>query len=251
MPTDGITLHEMADLTRARSRFYGFLGGVYNRLPDVQLVQSLFSQELAGFLAALGNAEGLARDMYEGVRLVGEYIHSVEKTPPDELRTELAVERTRLFRGIKPGYGPPPPYESVYAGIDNQPHMQSNMAVRQLYAEAGVGLPEDLHDQPDFIGFELDFMRHLADRESQALTDGDQDAALQVLAKEHAFLQDHILRWIPHFCDIAIEQARSDFYKGIAYLTKGFVIDDAEHVRALREPSSDPGPTPDPSVSVV
>jgi putative dimethyl sulfoxide reductase chaperone len=92
-----------------------------------------------------------------------------------------------------------------------------------MYAEAGVGLPEEVRDQPDFIGFELDFMRHLSEKESQAWAEPNQAKAKEVLEKELQFLKEHILRWIPHFCDLMLKDAQLDFYRGIARLTKGFV----------------------------
>jgi TorA maturation chaperone TorD len=153
----------------------------------------------------------------------------------DELRTGLAVERTRLLRGVKPGYGPPPPYESVYVGSDQGPLMQASVAVRQAYAEAGVGLPEEVKDQPDFIGLELDFMRHLTEKEAQAWAAADPEEALKVLEKERAFLEEHITRWIPRFCDVMHQEARLDFYRGIARMTKGFVLDEAQKVAELVE----------------
>ncbi len=232
MPTDAITRQEMAGLAQARSRVYSFLGGIFSRLPDERFVQSLYNSDLANLMTSLTQTEGLPEDMYEGVRLIEAFIRSVEKRQAEEVKTELAVERTRLLRGIKPGYSPPPPYESVYVGLDNQPNMQSSVAVRQAYAEAGVGLPEDLHDQPDFIGFELDFMRHLAEQESQAW-DGGEEKALPLLDKEHAFLEQHILRWVPRFCDVMVEQAQLDFYRGVGRLTKGFVMDDFQNVGFL------------------
>ncbi len=83
--------------------------------------------------------------------MIEQYIQAATHKPVEELRNELAVDRTRLLRGIKPGYGPPPPYESVYAGTEQQPQMQASMSVQQAYAEAGVGLPKEVRDQPDFI----------------------------------------------------------------------------------------------------
>ena len=223
MPVDTITPKEMGDLAQARSQVYGFLGAIFNRLPDDQFAASLSSPELAAFLSSLGEGEDQSEDMQEGLRLMKAFIGASKGKSANDLKTDLAVERTRLLRGIKPGYGPPPPYESVYAGSEQQPLVEAITSVRQMYAEAGVGLPEEVHDQPDFIGFELDFMRHLIEKESQAWVESNQSEAKEVLEKELQFLKEHILRWIPHFCDLMLKDAQLDFYRGIARLTKGFV----------------------------
>ncbi len=234
-PSDPVSTDEWAGLAASRSRVYGFLGAVYNRLPDEGFAESLSGSDLAGFLSSLAGTEDLPEGMREGLGLIEEFVRDSEAKPVDELQTELAVERTRLLRGVKPGYGPPPPYESVYVGSDRQPLMQASVAVRQAYAEAGVELPEDVRDQPDFIGFELDFMRHLTEKEAQAWADGDREEALKVLEKERTFLEDHVARWIPRFCEVMDQEARLDFYRGIARTTKGFVLDEAKKVAELVE----------------
>jgi len=134
------------------------------------------------------------------------------------------------LRGVKPGYGPPPAYESVYAGSAEKPVMQAAVSVRQAYAEAGVGLPEEVRDQPDFIGFELDFMRHLTAQEAEAWTKDNREETLGLLKAERAFLDGHLARWVPRFCDVMEKEARLGFYQGIARMTKGFVLDEAENV---------------------
>jgi putative dimethyl sulfoxide reductase chaperone len=223
MSAEMIAPEEMAELAQARSRVYGFLGGVFNRLPDDQFAASLSSPELATFLSILGEGEDASEDMQEGLRLMKAFTGASNGKPVEELKTDLAVERTRLLRGIKPGYGPPPPYESVYVEPKQPRLTQAMLSVRDAYAEAGVGLPEDVQDQPDFIGIELDFMRHLTEKESHAWDKSDQSEAKEVLEKEQRFLETHILQWIPRYCDAMLRDAQFDFYRGIARLTKGFV----------------------------
>ncbi len=244
--SDSISAQEWASMAISRSRMYGFLAAVYNRRPDDQFVQGLSSPELVDLLATLGRIEDVPEDTRDGAHLIEQYIQAATNKSVEELRTELAVDRTRLLRGIQPGYGPPPPYESVYVGIEPQPQMQTSVAVTRAYAEAQVILPEEVRDQPDFIGFELDFMRHLCLKESEAWRGDDPDQALKYLEKELGFLNEHITRWIPRFCDVMGKKARLDFYRGIARLTKGFVLDDAqkaaeylENVTALAWTDSD------------
>lgn len=224
---------ELSALATARSRVYGFLGAVYNRMPDDQFAASLSSPEAATFLASLGQAEDDSEDMRDGLHLMEAYIRTSKDRPAEELKTELAVERTKLLRGIKPGYGPPPPYEGVYAPTAQEALGQTMMGVRNTYAEAGVVLPEEIHDQPDFIGFELDFMRHLTEKEAEAWIGNNYEEVLKTTEKEQAFLDEHILRWIPRFCDLMFQEAQLDFYRGVAKLTKGFVQGEARTAAEL------------------
>lgn len=232
---EAVTTGEWSALAETRSRIYGFLAAVYNRLPDEQFAASLTGSDLAGFVAALARDEDLPQGMRLGLGLIEEYIEESRGKEVEEVLTELAVDRTRLLRGVKPGYGPPPPYESVYLGPEDAPVPRASVAVRQIYAEAGVGLPEEVKDQPDFIGFELDFMRHLTANEAHAWAKGDGQRAIAALQQEEAFLQAHISQWIPRFCGVMAKEARLGFYQGIAEMTKGFVQDEAEKVAKYLE----------------
>ncbi len=223
---------EMSALATARSRVYGFLGAVFNRMPDDQFAASLSSPELASFLSSLGAEEDVPPDVWEGSRLIKDFIEACKGKPVEELKTSLAVDRTKLVRGIKPGYGPPPPYEGVYAETPAETLGLAMIAIRNLYAESGVVLPTDLHDQPDFIGFELDFMRHLTEQEAQCWQ-GDLKEVVKVAEKEQAFLEQHLLTWVPRYCDLMFQEAGLDFYRGIARLTKGFVQGEAQTAAEL------------------
>ncbi len=217
---------DFAALARSRSQVYGFLATAYNCLPDDQFVRSLSDPELAAFVASSAEAEDLDEESREGWRLIDSFSRASRDRSEEEIKTELAVERTRLLRGIKRGYGPPPPYEGVYAETAQEALGLAMVNVRNFYAESGVVLPEEAHDQPDFIGFELDFMRFLTAKEAGAWTECDLREALAVAEKEQAFLEKHINTWVPRFCDLMFKEAQWDFYKGIALLTKGFVQGD-------------------------
>lgn len=229
------SVEELAALAGYRSRIYGFLGAVFNRLPDDHFAASLQGEDQAGFFASLAEIEDLPSGMREGLRFINSYSRAAAGRPLEEVRTELAVERTRLVRGIKRGYGPPPPYESVYLSPDEQPEMRATVAVLRAYAGGGAAVPETGRDQPDFIGFELDFMRHLADKEAQAWQSGDSETALGMLHQELAFLRQHINAWVPLYCNRMADDAQLDFYRGIALMTAAHVLDDAQKVAELSE----------------
>lgn len=236
--SDLVSSEELTALATARSRIYGFLGAVFNRLPNEQFVGGLSSPEMAAFLASIGELEDQNEGIREGLRLLEAYITHTKDRPVEEVKTELGVERTRLVRGIKPDYGPPPPYEWVHAPRTGDAPGLTTAIVRNAYAESHAALPEIVREEPDFIGIELDFMRYLTEKEGAAWESDQPDGALQVIGKERAFLDEHILVWIPKFCDVMLEQARIDFFRGIALLTKGFALGEASRVKELSEASA-------------
>jgi TorA maturation chaperone TorD len=218
---------QRATLASCRSRVYGILAAAYNRPPDRSLADRLARLDTSG--------RDCPAELREGIDLIEAFSRACRARPAREVATELAVEGTRLFRGVKPGYGPPPPYECVYAGPEGQPQMQATAAVARSYAEAGVGLPEGLGERPDYIGLELDFMRLLTEKEARAWAEGKPDEAARIAEQERSFLEEHLARWVPRFCGLMGEASRLDYYRGIARMTGRFVEDEARCARAPRE----------------
>ncbi|BAS26152.1 TorD/DmsD family molecular chaperone [Limnochorda pilosa] len=111
--------------------------------------------------------------------------------------------------------------------------MQATVAVIRAYADAGLALSEETHDQPDFIGIELEFMRCLTKQEAEAWAQGDSAQAQESLQREQSFLRDHLARWVNGFCRRMEDEAELDFYRGVALLTRFLVKSDLEYVASL------------------
>lgn len=91
------------------------------------------------------------------------------------------------------------------------------------------GLQSDrLYQEPDdHIGLELEFVAHLAKQALRALEQNDQakfDAAIDAQKK---FITEHLGRWALGWCAQVQAQAKTDFYRGIAMLTRGAVTEAA------------------------
>jgi TorA maturation chaperone TorD len=129
----------------------------------------------------------------------------------EQVEQELAVDWTRLFRGLRPGYGPPPPYEGVYLGGDG---LQAIQAVARFYHSHGLGPADGAGNRPDYIGLELDFLRHACEQQAGALEKGETGEAEKWQEVEESFLEEHTGKWIGAYCERAIAEARTDFYRG-------------------------------------
>lgn len=222
---------EMAVLAALRGRVYAFLSGLYMQLPDTGLVQRLQNGSLEPLWAALATEEH--DDLAAGLALMSQYGGEVRGKPADEALTGLAVDHTRLLRGISQTYGPPPPYESVYRGDDGERRMQVEADVRCAYSQAGVELTQGLGEPADSLGVELGFMHHLCTQEAEAWRVEDVDAAAEWIERQQDFLADHVAVWAPDFCDVMAAHAATNFYRGLARLTKGFLLTDAERTAAM------------------
>jgi putative dimethyl sulfoxide reductase chaperone len=229
MVQDAVTSQEMADLAEQRSAVYAFLSSIFMVLPDQSFVCRLTDGRMGTLLEAL-SADDVSPDIETGIHLIRGYLASLQTVAADQVETDLAVERARLLRGIKPGYGPPPPYESVYRGTADSGAGQTLLQVKRAFADAGVSVPESVHEPADYIGLELELMRHLANQEAQAWRAGDEAKAGMWLDKQKAFLADHLASWVPQFADLMAEHAALGFYQGVARIMKGFVISDHTHL---------------------
>lgn len=209
----------LADMAAKRSQIYEFLVMFYLRRPTRVFLEKLSraASSLSGIDPAIADALNMIVDDLERANSL------------DELELELGVEFTRLFRGIKEGYSPPPPYESVYRG-EGRLYGEYTLQVIREYQRNGYMPGEEHLDPPDYISVELDYMSYLAGREASAWRSRDKDKALNIIDSEIHFLRDHMLAWIPRFCDVVLKESKTKFYKGVAILTRRWLEIDDEYL---------------------
>lgn len=118
---------------------------------------------------------------------------------PDDLR----LAYTRLFLG--PGRPVAHPYESVY--IDGHLVGESTQQVVTCYTEAGLQVCYTDPELPDHISLELAFMAHLVMQEET-----DSEDALTWRERQHRFLDQHLSRWLPSFCERIERSDAHPFY---------------------------------------
>ncbi|MCW3134764.1 MAG: molecular chaperone TorD family protein [Methanophagales archaeon] len=137
----------------------------------------------------------------------------------DELYEDLVDEYTRLFVG--PYRLSVQPYESWW--VDGKLMGESLLKVKRDYRKADIVKARDYAEPEDHIAFELKFMHYLCVEElSNFSLENKRFVECLILQKE--FLKGHLLRWVPDFCDALYDCELTDFYKGIARLTKGFLL---------------------------
>jgi TorA maturation chaperone TorD len=208
----------MAD-AEARAGMYSFLANLFNQRPDLELVERLCELGPDGF-DTVTDEEDVSPEIERGLQEMASYISATEEMQIGEVEQDLAVDWTRLFRGVSPGYGPPPPYEGVYSEGASNPS-EVLQAIMRTYHEYSVDVDEEAGNRPDYIGIELDFLRHLCQSEAEAWAQGQERAALDHRAAQRKFLVNHLGRWAEKFCQHAVEEAKTDFYRGFIRLTQG------------------------------
>ncbi len=218
---------------KTRSQCYAFLSYVHIPLPGSDFMPRITDNSIYRiFRSSTGDVTGLPdeeNDLEQGLTMVEDFLIQASDIAEDVLVQSLAVERARLFRGIKRDYGPPPPYGSVY--IEGDAVMNaSTLQVRKIYESFDYSLPEDCKELPDYISIELDFMRHICSEEAAAWAEKNENRAQACLTGETEFLCGHLNKWAPRFCDQVIQWADQNFYQAMARITKGFLMIDAERL---------------------
>ncbi len=213
-----------AGAAEVKSNIYRFLSNIYIHLPDSNFPDVLNEQILPFLLStkSFARKEKWPKGINDGINLIEKYVESIGGRDGREVTESLAVEFTRLFRGIKPGYGPPPPYESVY----KKEHVMSEATseVLEKYRKSGLAVAKELEGElPDHISFELYFLSYLCDKEAESLRTNNENRAFEYRAQKNEFLQEHVIKWVPSFCERILKESENDFYKGAAKLTKEFV----------------------------
>jgi TorA maturation chaperone TorD len=232
LPNQTMNSQERQILTKARSSFCNFLTLEFLHLPDQDFVAKIQSPEVRAFLAGLAKDEDVHADIAEGAALMSSFLESNVNTPIDELSNLLGVDRTRLYRGVSPTYGPPPPYESVW----NPAVSAANKFLAEIaavYKADGLSLAEDAYERPDYIGVELAFLENLATKNLKAIKGGEDKKATKLAERQKWFIETHLVSWVPLFIGKALEFAKTDYYRGHLLMLRGFLLDQSEVLASL------------------
>jgi TorA maturation chaperone TorD len=226
-------LQELAGIARARAAFYAFLNLHFTTLPDEKFVRRLRNGELNNVLETLQHDVSDKEDISNGAALMSAYLEKMQVADHTQVVQDLGVDRTRLYRGVAKGYGPPPPYEMVWTREAQDYGILQ--VVASAYRQVGLEPSPEVKERLDYISVEIDFIRELALREAAAWESGDETTAGSLLATQEAFMRLHLGNWAPDFIEKALDYAKTDFYRGHLYMLRGFISNDRQDLAELVE----------------
>lgn len=149
--------------------------------------------------------------------------------------TDLAVDYARIFlgAGVVETAQSAFPYESVYTSEKRLIMQEARDEVLALYRKYGLGVSSKYNIPEDHLALELEFMAHLCGLVRQSAESGDFKKAVSLLREQREFIEKHLMRWVPAFCNDIGRIASTEFYRGAAELTVSFLNMDAEIVSDL------------------
>ena len=198
-----------------RSDIYGLLATIYGQEITSDLLGQIKAPQFLGALSVL-EIEG---------------IDGLMQKPEAELLEDLAVEYTRLFLG--PGKHISP-HESVHHqredGQWGKLWGKSTVEVKKFIEATGLSYTDDYKGMPDHISVVFEFMQQLILAEEQAWMDEDAGKAASCRKVEKKFIEEHLIRWVPAFCEMVIQEAELPFYQAVAALTRSFIEFEMEEI---------------------
>ena len=230
---------ELASIAQARAAVTSFLKIHFITLPDVKFVKQMRQSEILAMLKALAEDESVDDDIAAGAFLMHNFLEGTRGDGTARLAEKLGVDRTRIYRGVSPTYGPPPPYEMVWSKTWRDISLLQVLA--GVYRQMGLEPSSQFRDRLDYIGMELEYLHALATREAQAWEAGETETARSLLEAQHQFFCEHLEQWPPYFVRKALEYVKTDFYKGHLLMLRGFIKDEKQEFASLAEQISEEG----------
>ena len=204
---------DFKEFCQNRAVIYKFLSEV---LKDE--VPKEFLEKLKGISEKIGNLlRCISPETFPGFRRLKAYVEKIEDVEKEW--KELRYEYADLF--LNAGLTPVFPYESVYVKGEPLLNQKPVFEVRDFYTKAGVHKSDDYADLDDHIAVELEFMSYLC-------RNCEKDGFL-ILQGEFA----KRLGWMKEFADNLENNTKSEFYKAIARILRGFIsieVDIAENI---------------------
>ena len=212
---------DLQRLMESRVSMYSMLAQLFQKEVSVEQLHEL---QRMNFPTATGNTlvdEGY-RDMYDYLKLAW-----------DQSVDELKVDYARTFIGHgSNGYSAAYLYESVYTSGRRLLAREARGEVLEAYRENGLKKGK-WNDMEDHLGLMLEFMQVLASRSCEALQAQDYARFDELLEKQHDFVRNHLLNWLPMMLDDVLRFAQTSFYQGLAKLVLGYAEVDEELLREL------------------
>lgn len=194
--------------SKARANVYGLLAEVFRSEPSSLFLENLQDPIVSETLQNMGCS------LWD----------DIDASSHDKLGEDLAVEYTRLFIGPGPRVSP---HQSMHVdsrfGEENELWGEETVEVKKFMEGAGVTINDGFTGMPDHISAEFEFMEQLLNAEYEAWDGGDNETAFNILKIQERFYNEHIVRWVPLFCERLANVATHPFYKEFADVTKSFI----------------------------
>jgi TorA maturation chaperone TorD len=214
------TVDDYVLINKNRANIFSFLSKIYEKeLTNTQILEIGAKENSFPTLDAI-DIPGCS-EIKEGFKLMRKYFDAINSSHVDKVELDLAEDYAGIFLGVRGKV--PHPSESAYRSRDGTIMQKQRDEVLELYRLMNLDKSPSFKEPEDHIAIELSFMAYLANKTASALESSYLDDAQHYLCMQKKFLEEHLARWVPRFCEDVFESARTDFYRGVAMVTKGLL----------------------------
>lgn len=217
------SVFDYSALNQSRVIIYDFLSNVFGSPMEYSTLDEIGKNDSLKSLATFS----------EGAKVILNMIESLQERGYEEINKELKEEYTRLFIG--PNALPAPLWESVYLDKEHIMFGEETMEVREAYEQFGLKFVRLNKEPEDHISIELEFISYLIKKSSLFNPYCNKDQVITYLDGQIRFMNDHLLKWAPQFCELLSKATDCKLYQGAAVLLAEFLPCDLEIVTNLRE----------------
>ena len=158
-----------------------------------------------------------------------------ESEKPEELLAEetmeaIAVDRTRLMRGLTPD-GPTPPYQSAFSGGSAQRTLE---ALLTFYARNSYSLSSDVHEAPDYLGVELAFAATLCKKLAALSDEGANEEEIQAAENSlNEFITTFVGPLALAYSEILETHANTHYHRQFAWVLREFTHNEQKYANTI------------------
>jgi putative dimethyl sulfoxide reductase chaperone len=152
-------------------------------------------------------------------------VHCTSKLAEQDLRNsieEVNVEYTKLFIG--PGVPKSPPWESFYNTRKKLFFGTTAYVIKDLLSKQGLESKHSGRQPEDHLGLELLYLTILTEQ----VHNEDLQSQVNIIKDQLAFMDEHLLSWIPNLYDDAKINGSLGFYSGFIEVIWGTLLWDKE-----------------------
>lgn len=142
---------------------------------------------------------------------------------------DLRSAYARLFLGGG-GLRSAPPYHSAYASGTGLLYQAQMVEMAELLKELDLSIVTSLKEPPDHIAIQLSVLAELADRAAHHASTDYHQVQRQAKLQQIAFMDRHILSWLPAFRDDCAAHDSSRFYGLAASATLEYLQQDRQRL---------------------
>ena len=168
-----------------------------------------FGSDLPEIASALGCLQRWTEEVSDGL--------------DEEMFASVSDDYNRLFVG--PHQLLAAPWESVYTNKDRAVFQRETVSVKNWYLRFDLALATEYNEPADHVGLEFGFLAHLAELTIVASDIRDGVEVKRLIDAQRGFLANHMLPWVPRWADEVVEHARTDLYRGLAWLARGTTLE--------------------------